>query len=117
MHTLRPLGAEIRNEFPVLDQDVDGKRLVYLDNAATTQKPLRVIEALSRFYERDNSNVHRGLHELSNRATAQYEEARERVARFIGARSTETIVFTRGPRRGSISWRIAGGRASSGAGM
>ena len=97
---LRPLGAEIRDEFPVLDQKVHGKPLVYLDNAATTQKPLRVIEALSRFYERDNSNVHRGLHELSNRATAQFEEARERVARFIGAPSAHTIVFTRGTTEG-----------------
>ena len=85
MQPLRPLGAEIRDEFPVLDQQVHGKPLVYLDNAATTQKPRRVIEALSGFYERDNSNVHRGLHELSNRATAQYEVARERVGRFIGA--------------------------------
>lgn len=93
---MRPLGAEIRDEFPVLDQQVNGKRLVYLDNAATTQKPRRVIEALSAFYERDNSNVHRGLHELSNRATAQYEQARERVARFIGAPSPQTIIFTRG---------------------
>jgi len=100
MHALRPLGAEIRNEFPVLDQLVHGKPLVYLDNAATTQKPRRVIEALSRFYERDNSNVHRGLHELSNRATTQYEEARERVARFIGAPSEKTIVFTRGTTEG-----------------
>ncbi len=99
MHALRPLGAEIRHEFPVLDQLVQGKELVYLDNAATTQKPRRVIEALSHFYERDNSNVHRGLHELSNRATAQYEEARERVARFIGADSAE-IVFTRGTTEG-----------------
>jgi cysteine desulfurase/selenocysteine lyase len=96
MHALRPLGAEIRNEFPILDQEVHGKPLVYLDNAATTQKPRRVIDALSRFYERDNSNVHRGLHELSNRATTQYEEARERVARFIGAPSEKTIIFTRG---------------------
>jgi cysteine desulfurase/selenocysteine lyase len=100
MHALRPLGAEIRNEFPVLDQKVHGKQLVYLDNAATTQKPRLVIEALSRFYERDNSNVHRGLHELSNRATAQYEEARERVARFIGAPSAAAIVFTRGTTEG-----------------
>jgi len=96
MREMRPLGAEIRPEFPVLDQMVHGKPLVYLDNAATTQKPLRVIEALSRFYECDNSNVHRGLHELSNRATAQFEAARERVARFIGAPSAETIIFTRG---------------------
>jgi cysteine desulfurase/selenocysteine lyase len=99
MHALRPLGAGIRGEFPVLDQLVQGKALVYLDNAATTQKPRRVIDALSRFYERDNSNVHRGLHELSNRATAQYEEARERVARFIGV-DTGEIVFTRGTTEG-----------------
>ena len=100
MQALRPLGAEIRDEFPILDQQVHGKPLVYLDNAATTQRPLRVIEALSHFYERDNSNVHRGLHELSNRATAQFEEARERVARFIGAPSANTIVFTRGTTEG-----------------
>jgi cysteine desulfurase/selenocysteine lyase len=90
------LGADIRNEFPVLDQQVHGKPLVYLDNAATTQKPRRVIDALSHFYELDNANVHRGLHELSNRATVQYEHARERIARFIGAPSPETIIFTRG---------------------
>jgi len=96
MQSMRPLGADIREEFPVLDQEVHGKRLVYLDNAATTQKPRRVIEALARFYERDNSNVHRGLHELSNRATAQYERARETVARYLGATSVETIIFTRG---------------------
>jgi cysteine desulfurase/selenocysteine lyase len=96
MQALRPLGIDIRDEFPVLDQLVNGKPLVYLDNAATSQKPRRVIDALSRFYEKDNANVHRGLHELSNRATAQFEEARERVARFIGAPSPETIIFTRG---------------------
>ena len=100
MHSSRPLGAEIRSEFPVLDQLVQGKPLVYLDNAATTQKPLRVIEALSHFYERDNSNVHRGLHELSNRATEQYERAREIVARYLGAPSVETIIFTRGTTEG-----------------
>jgi len=96
MQALRPLGNDIRDDFPVLDQLVHGKPLVYLDNAATTQKPRRVIDALSRFYEHDNANVHRGLHELSNRATTQYEEARERIARFIGAPSAETIIFTRG---------------------
>ncbi len=100
MRTPRPLGEEIRNEFPALDQQVHGKPLVYLDNAATTQKPRRVIDALTRFYERDNSNVHRGLHELSNRATAQYEQARERVARYIGAAAAESIVFTRGTTEG-----------------
>jgi cysteine desulfurase/selenocysteine lyase len=87
---------------------VRGKPLVYLDNAATTQKPRRVIDALSRFYERDNSNVHRGLHELSNRATAQYEEARQRVARYIGAPSPDTVIFTRGTTEGinlvACSW-------------
>ena len=100
MQALRPLGVEIRGDFPVLDQRVRGKPLVYLDNAATTQKPRQVIEAVSRFYERDNSNVHRGLHELSNRATAQFEAARERVARFIGAPSAETVIFTRGTTEG-----------------
>jgi len=99
MQSPRPLGAEIKHEFPVLDQSIHGHPLVYLDNAATSQKPRRVINALSRFYERDNANVHRGLHELSNRATAQYEAARERVARFIGA-AAETIVFTRGATEG-----------------
>jgi len=100
MHALRQLGAEIRDQFPILDQSVCGKPLVYLDNAATTQKPRRVIEALSHFYERDNSNVHRGLHELSNRSTAQYEEARARIARYLGAPSPETIIFTRGTTEG-----------------
>ena len=96
MHALRPLGAEIRSEFPVLDQLVRGKPLVYLDNAATTQKPVRVIEALSRFYERDNANVHRGIHELSNRSTAGFETARARTAKFINAGSADEIIFTRG---------------------
>ncbi len=83
----------------MLDQMVHGKPLLYLDSAATSQKPLRVIEALTRYYERDNANVHRGLHELSNRATAQYEAAREAVGRFIGAPG-EAIVFTRGTTEG-----------------
>ncbi|HEX4086943.1 MAG TPA: cysteine desulfurase [Chthoniobacteraceae bacterium] len=100
MRSIRALGAGIRSDFPILDQEVRGKALVYLDNAATTQKPRRVIDALSRYYERDNSNVHRGLHELSNRATAQYEAARETMARYIGAASGETIIFTRGTTEG-----------------
>lgn len=86
---LRPL-------FPALDQVVHGHPLLYLDNAATTQKPLRVIEAIDSYYRRDNSNVHRGLHELSNRATAAYEGARAAVARFLGAPSERCVVFTRG---------------------
>ena len=86
----------IRAEFPVLHQEVYGKPLVYLDNAATSQKPNVVIEAVRRYYERDNSNIHRGLHALSERATAAYEETRARAARFLGAPSEHEIVFTRG---------------------
>jgi cysteine desulfurase/selenocysteine lyase len=86
----------IRDQFPTLHQSVNGHPLVYLDNAATTQKPTSVIEALDRFYERDNSNVHRGLHALSMRATDAYEGARARVAKFINARQPEEVIFTRG---------------------
>jgi cysteine desulfurase/selenocysteine lyase len=86
----------IRDEFPTLHQKVNGHPLVYLDNAATTQKPRAVISALDRFYERDNSNVHRGLHALSMRATDAYEGARARVATFVNAAAPEEIIFTRG---------------------
>ncbi len=86
---------DIRTDFPILDQQVHGHPLIYFDNAATSQKPRSVIEALTHFYERDNSNVHRGLHELSNRATEAYESARSRLAAFLGA-DAEEIVFTRG---------------------
>jgi cysteine desulfurase/selenocysteine lyase len=86
----------IRDEFPILDQQVNGHPLVYLDNAATTQKPRAVLEVLGRFYTTDNSNVHRGLHALSMRATDDYEGARARVAKFINAEASEEIVFTRG---------------------
>jgi len=85
-----------RADFPVLDQLVHGKPLVYLDNAATSQKPRAVIEALRHYYEHDNSNVHRGIHELSQRATEGYENARAKVAKFLGAAKAEEIVFTRG---------------------
>jgi cysteine desulfurase/selenocysteine lyase len=88
--------ASIRGDFPILNQTVHGHPLVYLDNAATSQKPRAVIDALVRYYERDNANVHRGIHELSQRATTAFEAARARAARFIGARSPEEIVFTRG---------------------
>jgi len=87
--------AAIRAKFPVLDQFVHGRPLVYLDNAATTQKPKVVIETLRRYYERDNANVHRGVHTLSERATAAYEDAREDIRRFLGAASVREIVFTR----------------------
>ncbi|PAW64579.1 MAG: cysteine desulfurase [Opitutia bacterium Tous-C1TDCM] len=86
----------VRADFPILHQDVHGKPLVYLDNAATAHKPRAVIDALVRFYERDNSNVHRGLHALSMRATDAYEGARARVARFINAADPSEIIFTRG---------------------
>jgi len=86
----------IRDEFPTLNQQVNGHPLVYLDNAATTQKPRAVMRALDRFYNRDNSNVHRGLHALSMRATDAYEGARARVARFVNAAAPEEIIFTRG---------------------
>lgn len=86
----------IRSQFPALDQEVHGKPLVYLDNAATSQKPQSVIDAVSHYYERDNSNVHRGVHTLSERATAGYEGARSKVAAFLGAASEKEIIFTRG---------------------
>jgi cysteine desulfurase / selenocysteine lyase len=86
----------VRGEFPVLGQTVHGKPLVYLDNAATTQKPRGVIDALTHYYENDNANVHRGVHVLGDRATAAYEAARARVQQAIGARSPYEIVFVRG---------------------
>ncbi len=88
--------AQVRACFPVLHQSVNGKPLVYLDNAATTQKPQVVIDALVHYYMHDNSNVHRGIHTLSNRATEAYEGARKRLAQFLNAKSTHEIVFTRG---------------------
>jgi cysteine desulfurase / selenocysteine lyase len=90
----------VRADFPILDQKVHGYPLIYFDNAATTQKPRPVIEALLRYYERDNANVHRGIHELSNRATAAFEAARARAAQFINARSADEIIFTRGTTEG-----------------
>jgi cysteine desulfurase/selenocysteine lyase len=90
----------LRADFPVLDQKVHGYPLVYFDNAATSQKPRVVLDALRNYYERDNANVHRGIHELSNRATAAFEAARERAARFVNARSAEEIIFTRGTTEG-----------------
>lgn len=90
----------IRTDFPILDQQVHGNPLVYFDSAASSQKPRQVIEALSRYYERDNANVHRGLHELSMRATDAFEAARTKVARFIGAAREEEVIFTRGTTEG-----------------
>jgi cysteine desulfurase/selenocysteine lyase len=91
-----PSWSNVRADFPVLHQQVNGKPLVYLDNGATSQKPRSVIDALVHYYERDNSNVHRGLHTLSMRATDAYEGARARIARFVNAADPAEILFTRG---------------------
>jgi len=88
--------ARIRADFPILAREVYGKPLVYLDNAATTQKPRVVIDAIRRFYEETNANIHRGLHFLSERATEQYESVRSKVRDFLGAGDDREIVFTRG---------------------
>jgi cysteine desulfurase / selenocysteine lyase len=98
--------AAVRREFPILDQQVHGHPLVYLDNANTTQKPLSVIEALDHYYRADNANIHRATHLLSERATKAYEGARERIARFFNAQDTAEIVFTRGctGSRATRSW-------------
>ena len=82
---------QVRSDFPVLQQQVNGKPLVWLDNAATTQKPQCVIDALKHYYENDNSNVHRGAHTLAARATDGYEGARKKVAHFIGAESASDV--------------------------
>jgi len=90
----------LRRDFQILDQKVHGQPLIYFDNAATSQKPRTVIEALIHYYERDNANVHRGIHELSNRATTAFEAARARTAKFINASSADEIIFTRGTTEG-----------------
>src|SRR5262245_1092222 len=87
--------SRIRRDFPILERKVHGQRLVYLDNAATTQKPEQVIEALSRFYRTSNANIHRGLHTLAEEATALFEGTRKAVARFIGGADPRGVVFTR----------------------
>ena len=87
---------EIRRDFPILDRRIGDRRLVYLDNAATSQKPRQVIQALTGYYERHNANIHRGVHRLAEEATAAYEEARQKVACFIGAPDTRALIFTRG---------------------
>src|SRR5690606_20223264 len=90
------INKEIKSYFPILDQEINGHPLVYLDSAATSQKPVQVIEALENYYKFDNSNVHRGVHTLGNRATEKYEGAREKVQKFINADSTEEVIFLRG---------------------
>ncbi|MGN8982288.1 cysteine desulfurase [Enterococcus villorum] len=94
---------KIREDFPILFQEVNDEPLVYLDNAATTQKPKTVIEALKKYYEHDNANVHRGVHTLAERATLAYEAAREKVRKFIHANETAEVLFTRGTTT-SLNW-------------
>ncbi|HFU3941940.1 TPA: cysteine desulfurase [Streptococcus suis] len=93
----------IRKDFSILDQVVNDEPLVYLDNAATTQKPQQVLDVLADYYQEDNANVHRGVHTLSERATARYEAARQKVADFIQAKSSKEILFTRGTTT-SLNW-------------
>lgn len=88
--------GELKRQFPILQQEISGHPLVYLDSAATSQKPIQVLEALKHYYEWDNANVHRGVHTLGSRATDAYEGARDKVARFIGAAHREEVIFTRG---------------------
>src|ERR1035438_7188532 len=88
--------TKLRGDFPILDQQVHGKPLIYFDNAATSQKPRAVIDALVHYYEHDNANVHRGIHELSNRSTNAFEAARARAAKFINVKSADEIVFRSG---------------------
>lgn len=88
--------GDIRKQFPILDQEVNGRPLVYLDSSATSQKPLKVIETIEKYYREINSNVHRGVHTLGTRATDAYEGAREKVRKFINAKSIQEVIFTRG---------------------
>ncbi len=87
--------AKVREDFPILQRQINGKQLVYLDNAATSQKPVQVIRALTNYYENTNANIHRGIHTLSEEATIAYEGARETIARFIDAPETKSVIFTR----------------------
>ena len=90
------LFENIKENFPILEQKINGKNLVYLDSAATTQKPNEVIDSLNNYYKNNNSNIHRGIHTLSQRATEDYENTREIIANFIGATSSKEIIFVRG---------------------
>ena len=99
MHQLASSAVDwnaIREDFPILREQAHGHPLIYFDNAATSQKPRNVLDALRNYYEHENANVHRGLHELSSRATAAYEKSRQRVANYLGAASADEIIFTRG---------------------
>ena len=104
--------SSLRDDFPILNQQVKGHPLVYLDSGASAQRPVQVIEAISRYYEHDHANVHRGIHELSHRSTTAYEAARDRAAAFFNAARREEIVFTRGATEGLNLLARAWGDAS-----
>src|SRR6185437_6309188 len=106
----------LRTDFPILARTVHGKPLVYLDNAATTQKPRVVLETLASYYTDINANVHRGVHELSGRATDAYEASRERVRRFFNDAHSREIVFTRNATESInlVAWAFAGSRLREG---
>jgi cysteine desulfurase/selenocysteine lyase len=108
--------AQIRAQFPILDLEVRGKPLVYLDNAATTQKPHAVLERIQKYYECENANIHRAVHFLSEVATRRTEEARVKVARFLGARDSHEVIFTRGCTEGINLVAGSWGRTNIGAG-
>jgi cysteine desulfurase/selenocysteine lyase len=98
-HTLQKIAfpvQKVREDFPILGTQINGKPLVYFDNGATAQKPTQVIDAIAKYYYEENSNIHRGVHTLSQRATAHYELARETVQKHIHAASANEIIFTRG---------------------
>ncbi|MGA9519434.1 MAG: aminotransferase class V-fold PLP-dependent enzyme, partial [Trichococcus sp.] len=98
---------KIKQDFPILFQTVNDEPLIYLDNAATSQKPKQVLEAIQHYYEFDNANIHRGVHTLAERATSAYEAAREKLRRFINAASTKEVLFTRGTTTG-LNWVAVG---------
>ena len=87
---------EIREEFPALRQEIYGKNLIYFDNGATSQKPQIVLNAINKFYSKENANIHRGVHFMSQKATTEFEEARKQIQHFINARKAEEIIFTKG---------------------
>ncbi len=106
----------IREDFPVLKRQVNGKPLIYFDNAATSQKPTAVIETIDRYYREYNANIHRGIHKLAEEATLAYEEAREKIAKFINAKHTEEIIFTRNATEAINLVALTWGRANVGKG-
>src|ERR687890_346295 len=98
---------EVRKDFPILDRRVGETELVYLDNAATSQKPRQVLDTLNEYYEEHNANIHRGVHRLAEEATALYEGSRQRVARFLGAPDVRGLIFIRGREDGTLDMEVA----------